>query len=160
MAVKHFNGFSVVDANMKINVDLKRFENQFANAQFYLDNQVMNDMIPFMPIQTGTFINNTRARSATYAGTGKVIAGAPPMGRYLYMGKVMVDSQTGKGAFPIKDVDGNITGFRFRKGASLVATERQLTYGNPNATPQWFETAKKTNGHQWIKGVKERAGGK
>lgn len=155
MTVKHFKGFSVVDANMKINVDLRRFETQFSNAQFYLDNQVMNDMEPYMPIQTGTFIKNTRARSIVYAGTGKVCAAAPPMGRYLYMGKVMVNSQTGKGPRLIPGI-----GLRFPKGATLVATERDLTYGNPNATARWFDTAKAAHGKQWIEGVKVRAGGR
>ena len=40
-----------------------------------------------MPMQTGQFINVTKAMSAAVAGTGKVVAAAPPMGCFLYEGK-------------------------------------------------------------------------
>ena len=153
--MEHFKGFSLVDGDIKINVNLKRFENQISDAQFYLDSQIMNDMVPYMPMQTGTFINNTRARSAVYAGTGKVIAAASPYGRYLYMGKVMVNSKSGKGPRLIPGV-----GLRYPAGATLVATERDLTYSNPNATARWFNTAKQVHGTQWVDEVKKRAGGK
>ncbi len=48
-----------------------------------------------MPMQTGQFINVTKAMSAAVAGTGKVVAAAPPMGRFLYEGRTMVDEKTG-----------------------------------------------------------------
>lgn len=143
--IKHFGKFSVVDGDIKIDIDLSRFEKQFQNAQWWLDNQVMTDMVPYMPMQTGTLINITRAMSAAIAGTGQVIAAAPPYGRFLYMGKVMVDEQTGS---PWA-----------RKGAKKVVTDRDLTYSNPRATPRWFDTAKKNHGKAWVDGVKKRAGG-
>ena len=52
-------------------------------------------MVPYMPHETGTFINVTRAKSASLAGTGMVCAGTGPMGRFLYYGKGMVDELTG-----------------------------------------------------------------
>lgn len=143
--IKHFGKFSVVDGDIKIDIDLSRFKKQFQNAQWWLDNQVMTDMVPYMPMQTGTLINITRAMSAAIAGTGQVIAAAPPYGRFLYMGKVMVDEQTGS---PWA-----------RKGAKKVVTDRDLTYSNPRATPRWFDTAKKNHGKAWVDGVKKRAGG-
>lgn len=148
------------DANLKIDVSLDRIKSNTKKAQFYLDNQVMNSMIRFMPMRAGSFIALTRAKSSAYAGTGIVYAGVSPMGRYLYEGKVMVDSATGKGAFPLKDGNGNIIGFRFRRGAKLEPTNRQLTYSRASATPRWFETAKAQYKKQWVDGVKKIVGGR
>lgn len=141
----HFPGFSIVSGDIKADVSLSRFEKQFQEAQFWLDGQVMNDMVPYMPHRDGTFVNLTRMRSAALQGTGKVVAGAPPQGRFLYEGKVMVDPVTGS---PWA-----------RKGAKKVVTERPLTYSNPKATPHWFDTAKDAHGKAWVKGVKRIAGG-
>lgn len=143
--MQHFKGFSIVQGNIKVNVDLSRFEHQYQEAQFWLDSQVMTDMVPYMPHQTGTFINVTRAMSAALAGGGEVVAAAPPMGRFLYEGKVMVDPVT-KSPWA-------------RKGAKKVVTERDSTYSNPKATPHWFDTAKQNHGKVWVDGVKKRAGG-
>lgn len=141
----HFPGFSIVSGDIKADVSPNRFEKQFQEAQFWLDGQVMNDMVPYMPHRDGIFINLTRLRSAALQGTGKVVAGAPPQGRFLYEGKVMVDPVTGS---PWA-----------RKGAKKVVTERPLTYSNPKATPHWFDTAKDAHGKSWVKGVKRIAGG-
>ena len=141
----HFPGFSIVSGDIKADVSLNRFEKQFQEAQFWLDGQVMNDMGPYMPHRDGIFVNLTRMRSAALQGTGKVVAGAPPQGRFLYEGKVMVDPVTGS---PWA-----------RKGAKKVVTERPLTYGNPKATPHWFDTAKEAHGKAWVRGVKRIAGG-
>ena len=141
----HFPGFSIVSGDIKVDVSLNRFEKQFQEAQFWLDGQVMNDMVPYMPHRDGTFVNLTRIRSAALQGTGKVVAGAPPQGRFLYEGKVMVDPVTGS---PWA-----------RKGAKKVVTERPLTYSNPKATPHWFDTAKDAHGKSWVKGVKRIAEG-
>ena len=141
----HFPGFSIVSGDIKADVSLNRLEKQFQKAQFWLDGQVMNDMVPYMPHRDGIFVNLTRMRSAALQGTGKVVAGAPPQGRFLYEGKVMIDPVTGS---PWA-----------RKGAKKVVTERPLTYSNPKATPHWFDTAKDAHGKSWVKGVKRIAGG-
>lgn len=141
----HFPGFSIVSGDIKADVSLNRFEKQFQKAQFWLDERVMTNMVPYMPHRDGAFVNLTRRRSAALQGTGKVVAGAPPQGRFLYEGKVMVDPDTGS---PWA-----------KPGAKKVVTERPLTYGNPKATPQWFDTAKEKHGKAWVKGVKRIAGG-
>lgn len=141
----HFPGFSLVEGDIKVDVSLNRFEKQYQKAQYYLDNQIMNDMVLYMPHQDGTLVNLTRLQSAALAGTGRVVAAAPPQGRFLYEGKVMVDPVTGS---PWA-----------RKGAKKVVTDRPLTYSNPKATPHWFDTAKESHGKAWVKGVKRIAGG-
>ena len=133
------------NAVIELDVDLSRFENQYEDAQYALDSMIMTSMVPYMPHQTGTFINVTRAMSASIAGSGTVYAAAPPFGRFLYEGKVMVDEQTGS--------------TWARKGARKVVTDRDLTYSNPKATPHWFDTAKERHSKSWVKAVKKIAGG-
>ena len=134
-------------------LDLTRFGPQLSKAQYELDSMVMTDMVPLMPMQTGTFINVTRAMSSSYAGTGRVIAAAPPMGRFLYEGKTMVDEKTGS---PWA-----------RKGSKKVLVSQyggktnakpNLTYANGRQS-HWFEESKKQNGKIWIKKVKRTGGG-
>lgn len=129
-------------------IDLGRFEGQYSRAQYELDNMVMTSMVPYMPMQTGTFINVTRGMSAAIAGSGKVVAAAPPMGRFLYEGKVMVGERT-RSAFAAK-------------GEKKVAIEKELQYSkhaHPNATDHWFDEAKKNHGAEWVKKTKKLAGG-
>ena len=136
------------DATIELDVDLSRFEKQYGKAQYELDNMVMASMQPYMPHRTGTFINVTKAMSAAIAGSGTVIAAAPPMGRFLYEGKVMVDPETGS---PWA-----------RPGAKKIVTDKDLEYDkshNPKVTDHWFDTAKKNHGKSWVKSVKRIAGG-
>lgn len=136
------------DCVIELDVDLSRFEKQYGEAQFALDNAVMTSMIPYMPMRTGTFINVTKAMSAAIAGSGTVVAAAPPMGRFLYEGKVMIDPDTGS---PWA-----------RKGAKKVTINRDLDYNksaHPNVTDHWFDIAKKNHGKSWVKTVKKKAGG-
>lgn len=144
--IKHFPDISIVTADMRAYIDMGRINANLDHAQWWLDNQVMTDMVPYMPQSTGAFVNITRAQSAAIAGSGEVVAGASPMGRFLYNGVVMVDPETGS---PWA-----------RPGAKKIVTERALTYSNPRATPRWFDTAKDNHGRQWIAGVKSRVGGK
>lgn len=92
---KHFKGFSIVDGDIRAKLDMSRFEEQFRRAQYQLDGAVMNSMVPFMPMITGSFINTTRAASAAIQGSGEVYAAYGPQGRFLYEGKTMVDEKTG-----------------------------------------------------------------
>lgn len=129
-------------------VDLQRFEKNYSKAQFELDSTVMRDMIPYMPMVTGTFINVTKAMSAALAGSGQVVAAAPPYGRFLYNGKVMVDEQTGS---PFA-----------RLGARKIVTNKQLNFftgKHPKVKDHWFDAAKDEHAAEWIKKAKQTAGG-
>lgn len=142
----HFtDGTLSIDAN----IDLGRIERNIEKAQYFLDSQVMTDMVPYMPMQTGNFIQRTRAMSAAIAGSGKVVAAAPPMGRFLYEGKVMVG------------VDSHSPFARY--GEKKVVTDRDLQYStaaHPKVEKKWFDAAKRDHGKEWVKEVKKIAGGK
>lgn len=134
--------------NAEMEIDLGRFEKQYTMAQYNLDTMVMEDMIPYMPMVTGQFIQVTKAMSSAIAGSGKVIAAAPPFGRFLYGGKVMVGVDSGS---PWA-----------KKGEKKVVTDKNLTYStgaHPKAQSHWFEPAKKENLNRWVKETKKIAGG-
>lgn len=161
MAKKHLKNISVVGENVKIEIDLTKFSERIKKAQFELDGDVMNSMIPFMPMITGQFVDVTRAASAAMQGTGKVYAAFGPQGRYLYEGKVMVNAKTGKGPMKIPTGPGEYV-LRFPKGSKLVATNRPLRYTNtahPEVTDHWFDAAKKRDLSKWLKKAREIIGG-
>ena len=136
------------NCTIELDVDLSRFDKQYGKAQWLLDNMVMASMEPYMPKRTGTFINVTKAMSAAIAGSGTVIAAAPPFGRFLYEGKVMVDPETNS---PWA-----------RPGAKKIVIDKELNYDkgrNPDVTDHWFETAKKNHLEEWLKDTKKTAGG-
>lgn len=132
----------------KMEIDLGRFEGQYSKAQYALDSMVMNDMIPYMPMDTGQFVNVTKAMSSSIAGSGKVVAAAPPFGRFLYNGKVMVGIDT-RSAWA-------------KKGEKKEVIDKDLAYfqgRNPQAQSHWFDSAKKKNLRKWIRITKNIAGG-
>ena len=140
-----------------MHIDLSRFEKQFQRAQYELDSMVMTSMIIFMPMQTGTFIQVTRAMSAALAGSGVIVAAAPPMGRFLYEGEIMVDPETGSPfaraaakkilAKEYSQWEGKSTKLDFNRAA------------NPDAQSHWFDAAKERDLEEWLKKTKEIAGG-
>lgn len=153
----HFKGFSIVDGDIRITLNMSRFEKQFQKAQYQLDGDVMNSMVPFMPMVTGSFINATRAASAAVQGSGEVYAAYGPQGRFLYEGKTMVDELTGstyarKGARKVL-----VSQF----GGKTKAKENlsYSTQAHPKAIDHWFDAAKEQDGKRWIKDVKKTAGG-
>ena len=146
--IHHFEDFSIVDGDIKIDLDLSRMENNFNRAQYALDSAVMTSMVPFMPMEDGTFVNETRARSAALAGTGEVCAAARPQGRFLYEGKTMVDDKTGspwarKGA---KKVLVSQYSGKTRAKENLQYTKTK----HPKAQSHWFGAAKKQDEQSWI----------
>lgn len=145
----HFPSFSMVAGDITVNISLNRFEKQFQEAQNWLDGQVFTDMEKYMPFRDGNMRNVSAIMSRSMQGSGRVIAGAPPYGRFLYEGKVMVDPATGS---PWA-----------RAGAKKVVTDRDLVFdkiAHPRATDHWFDAAKTENVKSWVKGVKRIAGGK
>lgn len=153
----HFKGFSIIAGDLRVKLSLSRFDDQYKKAQYQLDGDVMNSMVPFMPMISGSFINTTRAASAAVQGSGQVYAAYGPQGRYLYESKVMVDEVTGS---PFA-----------RQGAKKVlvsqyagktAAKENIEYthqAHPKAQDHWFDAAKAADGKKWVRRVKATAGG-
>lgn len=152
--MEHFKDYSIERNGVKIQINLSKLNPVFQRAQIELEKIVFTSMKPYMPLRNGMLIDITQAKNDATLGDGFVYAAVTPYGRYQYMGKVMVDSATGKGPMKIPTV-----GLRFHEGAELVATDRDLTYSQPNATARWFETAKAAHGQAWVNKVKQIVGG-
>lgn len=137
---------------LRLDVALKdTVRNNLPKAQYMLDAQIVNDMVPYMPMVTGTFINTVRLRNASLMGSGQVCAATGVMGRYLYYGSKMIDPLTGKGARRIV-LDGGEVIFRYRLGAKLVPSGEPLDYtktANPLAGSFWYERAKQDHFTEW-----------
>lgn len=155
--VKHFKGFSVVDGDMKIKLNMDRFSRQYQETQYLLDGMVMDSMVPFMPMITGNFINRTRAESTSLQGSGKVCAAAAPYGRFLYQGKTMVDERTGStyARYGAKKVLVSQFSGQTNAKENLNFTKQ----AHPRAQSEWFDAAKRKDGNKWIRKVKAEAGG-
>lgn len=131
------------DYTINMEIDLSRFEKQYSKAQYELDSMIMTHMVPYMPRETGTFISVTRAMSAAIAGTGKVVAAAPPMGRFLYEGKPMV-------------------GQRSRSAWAQRGEKKEVVPGKLDLSPgvdHWFDEAKSKYVDEWVEKSKKIAGG-
>lgn len=131
--------------SVEINIDLTAYPPRFERAQQRLGEMVLASSKVYMPLLTGSL----QQRSYVDDG-GKKVVFPGPYGRYQYGGRVMVDSVTGKGPTLIHDANGVEVGLRFRKGATLVPTERRLTYSQPNAQAEWFQPAKDKDQGAWI----------
>lgn len=113
--------------------------------------QAAKDTSPYVPMLTGSLNVRTQVVGGTIIYPG-------PYARYLYYGKVMVDSVTGKGPMHFIDKMGNEQ-IKFRKGATLKPTDRGLKYTkseHPQAQDHWFEASKAQNLDKWLR-VAEKA---
>lgn len=155
--IKHFKGFSVVDGDIRVTLNMSRFEKQFQRAQYQLDGAVMNSMVPFMPMESGAFVNVTRAASAAVQGSGEVYAAYGPQGRFLYEGKTMVSPSTGSTWAKRGERKVLVSEYSGKTNA-----KENLSYSrqaHPKAQSHWFDAAKKQDGKKWVKNVKKTAGG-
>lgn len=146
--VNYHHEYRKKSVSAEMEIDLGRIEKQYEKAQYHLDSMVMTDMVPFMPMRSGLFVNVTRAMSASIAGSGKVIAAAPPFGRFLYEGDVMVGIRSGS---PFAEL-----------GEKKKTTGNPIQYtktAHPDAQDHWFDPAKKKNIKKWVAITKKTAGG-
>ena len=155
--ITHFKGFSVVDGDIKIKLNLNRFDKQFQRAQYQLDGNVMNSMVPFMPMVTGDFVDVTRAASVAVQGSGKVYAAYGPAGRFLYPGKTMVSTVTGS-TWATKGTK-KVLVSQYRGKTKAKEDSQYTKTAHPKAQAKWFDAAKKADGKEWIKQAKKTAGG-
>jgi hypothetical protein len=157
MAMQHFDKWSMVDGDIKINLNLSRFDKQYKDAQYGLDGDVMTSMVPFMPMQQGDFVNVTRGASAAIQGSGQVYAAYGPAGRFLYEGKIMVSEVTGS-AWAKKGVK-KILLSQYSEKTDLKEDLVFNKTAHPNAQAKWFDAAKEKDAKKWAKKVKKNAGG-
>lgn len=131
--IKHYKNVSYVKGHVRVNLRFAKYGQRFADAQQWLGRQVLADSKLYMPLKTGSL----QQRSYVAEG-GRQVVFPGPYARYLYMGKVMVDPETGS---PWA-----------RKGAVIVVTDRDLRFAA--GVPHWAEVAQTEHGKEWADGCK------
>ena len=157
MATQHFPKWSMVEGDIKINLNLSRFDKQYQKAQYGLDGDVMTSMVPFMPMQQGSFVNVTRGASAAIQGSGQVYAAYGPAGRFLYEGKTMVSEVTGSTWARLGEQKVLVSQY-----SGKTKAKEDLVYNktaHPEAQAHWYDAAKVRDGKAWVKNAKKAAGG-
>lgn len=137
--MQHFKDVSYVSANIQVHIGLDRFSQQFAEAQQWLGDRVLECCKPYMPHLTG----GLEQRSYVDNGGMQVIFPGP-YARFQYGGLVMVDP---------------ITGSPWATNTPKVLTDRPLQYSSPTAVDHWFDAMWADNGEVILSGVKQIGGG-
>ncbi len=139
---------------VKFSVDSQKFKKDMGRVGQRMDRgspraahilaiQMERDTEPYVPALTGNFVNSAKVIEDTIIYPG-------PFARYLYRGKVMVDS-SGRGPMVFTDKFGNKI-IRFPAGSTLHPTDRDLVFTksfNPKAQSHWFEASKAQNLDKW-----------
>lgn len=122
---------------VSIHIDTKRIDDNVRRAQDLLDQQVLNDMIPYMPFQQGAMVGATNI-----AEPGLIVTNTP-YAHYQYMGELYLTEDGRSWA---------------HKGEKKYPTGTPLKYHTAGTEDHWFEAAKREHGKQWVDLVKREAG--
>lgn len=132
---------------MSVDISFDRLARYMSASQRALDKQVLIDMVPFMPMESGNLVHNTIMENVENIGSGELIIDTTGYARFLYHGKKMIYEPTGSTWAPA--------------GETKVVTDIPLNYSkaaHPNAGPEWFERAKEAKKRTWLKVAREAAG--
>lgn len=138
--------------NVDINIDTKRIDRNLKEAQKLLNMQIVADCDPLIPFQQGALRNSVTYPQGIYGGEiqwGGEEVGVP-YAHYQYAGEIYGPN------IPIKDKDGNITGWW--SPPKKNPTGRKLQYHTPGTTDHFFKKAKEQHKQDWIDLVKRTAG--
>lgn len=138
---------NVKTPNLAINISTNKLDESVLRAQRLLNMQIAADCDPLIPFSQGALRNSIKYPDGI---SGGVIEYASPYAHYQYMGIVYGPN------IPIKDADGNITGWV--SPPKKYPTNRRLQYKQPGTTSHWFEEAKKQHENDWIALVKREVG--
>lgn len=133
--VQHGNG--EITSQLKWNNNIQRFNRQYSAAQTWLDNAVLKDSTPFVPMRTGALYKT--GILGTTPGEG-IVQWIAPYARYIYYGKVMTGPPHGPKQATNKDLN--------------ISKAEHI-----NAQAFWFEAAKAQKKPVWVNGVRRIAGG-
>ena len=82
----HFEDLTMQNRYFYCKIALSRFNKKFAEAQTWMDQTLMQRMIPKIPYKTGAFLGRILEANGGQYGTGRLKVAVPPQGRYLYYG--------------------------------------------------------------------------
>lgn len=132
---------------MDINVSFDRLARYMSASQRALDNQILTDMVDYIPMETGNLTRQTLAINRENVGSGELVLDATDYARYLYHGKLMIDPETGSAWA--------------RPQTIKIMTDQDLEYSRAahgKAGSHWFERAKEERKRTWLKVARQAAG--
>lgn len=127
-------------ANATVNINVTRFGKKLDNAQDAMKEQLVQDMLLYVPTGENralyndikSFNENNGERDVVYAYNPNGV----PYGHYQHEGIIYVDPITEKGAFYSSEY-----GFWSRPDTKKIPTTRLLHYSNPQARRDWLRYA-------------------
>ncbi len=136
--------------NVDIKLDTKRIDRNMMEAQKLLNLAVRTDCEPLVPLLNGQLRRSANFPEGVYGG---VLEYNTPYAHYQYVGEVYGPN------IPIKDSEGNITGWYSPPGQAKHPTGRKMVnYSKSGTGPEWFSRAKEMHGDKWLRLVREEAG--
>lgn len=129
--------YNKIVGNVNIHLDTNRIDRNLKRAQDVLDQQILGDMLEYMPFQQGAL------RGATQIVEPGLIQTNTPYAHYQYTGELYLTE------------DGRSFA---NKGEQKYPTGMSLHYHTPGTSDHWFERAKQTHGKEWIDLVKREVG--
>lgn len=135
--VHHFKKYSVVKPNFEVEIDGNSLAEKFSKAQNDLNNQIISDTAEYVPMSQGILSNSVHEEH------GDEIVWNGPYARFLYMGKLMLDSRGSSWALP---------------NTKKHVVNKDLKYSkeaHSKAGPKWFERAMDEHKNNWIETVKK-----
>jgi len=137
------------NGNVDIKLETKRIDSNMKEAQKLLNLAVRTDCEPLVPLLNGQLRRSANFPEGVYGG---VLEYNTPYAHAIYEGFVFTPN------IPIKDSEGNITGWFSPPGQKKQKTNRKMHFHEPGTTDHFFEEAKRLHGVEWIRLVKETAG--
>ena len=117
-----------INDSIEIDIDLTKFKDKLETAQSDLVNQIIADTQDYVPFQRGILSNSVHAEN-----DNTEIVYSTPYARFLYMGKLMVDSRGSSWA---------------RKDTKKHVVNKDLTCSkeaHSKAGAKWYERSKEGN---------------
>lgn len=135
---------------VSIKIDTKRLDRNIMEAQKVLNMAVRTDCEPLVPLLNGQLRRSANFPDGVYGG---VLEYNTPYAHYQYVGEIYGPN------IPIRDSEGNITGWFSPPGKAKHPTGRKMAnYSQSGTGPEWFEKAKERHGDKWLRLVREEAG--
>lgn len=132
--------FKSAIGEVDIHVDTKRLDYKLNKAQMLLNEQVVADCEPLIPLNQGALRDSVRYPEGIY---GHLIEWNTPYAHYQYEGILYLTEDGRSWA---------------NREESKYPTDRLLEYHHPGTGAKWFETAKEEHKDHWIRLVKETVG--
>jgi hypothetical protein len=134
---------------VEMHLDTARTEEALRRAHIKLNMQIVADCEPLIPFRQGALRNS---QSYPEGVDGDWIEYNTPYAHYVYAGEIYGPN------IPIKDSEGNITGWFSPPGQKKKPTGRPLTYHTPGPADHFFDKAKEQRLQDWIGLVKSEVG--